>query len=817
MGKDYIYGIILSGNDFTIRANNITSIGEYYANGIDIEGPATGIVENNGVLVISGASAYGIYSGMNGADVSANYSGNEISGNAYNIFGMSVGDVDSNIVNNFINLKGNYTTGIAYRGSKLTIADNNVVLESSEVGNESIWEGFGVEAVGIKVIKGNVNINNNVIAGPGKGVSILNNVTEASLTGNFINTVANVDKNAYAIYAVDAAGLIVSNNTVDYQGATNGTGINNAVYINDVEGAVIDSNKFDLDLVSSYVPWAEVPSGSGNWVSSPISEGIVVESSNNVTFDNNTVNVQYTDVVGNYDTIYSVDFKNSNNAVISNNDIISNGNTYIYGIIITGDNFNINSNDINTTSNYYSNGIDIEGPATGVVKDNGISVKSPTSAYGIYSGMNGANVSATYVGNDIVGDAYNVFGFSLGDVESNVTDNNVVLAGNYTTGIAYRGFNLVVDNNVISAKGSNVGNKSIWEGFGVQNIGIKVVKGVSTITNNNIQTTGDSAINLTNNDATVKDNYLASAKGVGDNAIVEVANATITSNAPEYKIILASPRVYTEYADGVLYVVMAYDENGNPVSNITLFSTVNNVTYNATTDDEGYAAFVVDLNAGYYVAVTSFAGNEEYGPKDVSTPITVDASASAIKASSSVTVLLTTVKSGYNFKLTLVDMKGNGLANKKVSITFNGKTKTYTTNSLGVISYKLSATKTGSYKLTMKFAGDNNYVASFATSTIKLTKQATKLTAAKKTFKVKTKIKKYTVTLKDSKNKVIKKVKVTLKVKGKTYKATTNSKGKATFKITKLTKAGSYKSTVKFAGNAYYKASSKSVVITVKK
>ena len=817
VGKDYIYGIIISDNDFTIRANNIKSTGEYYANGIDIEGPAAGVVEDNVIEVKSGSSAYGIYSGMNGADVSANYSGNEISGNAYNIFGMSVGDVDSNIVNNFINLKGNYTTGIAYRGSKLTIADNNVVLESSEVGNESIWEGFGVEAVGIKVIKGNVNINNNVIAGPGKGVSILNNVTEASLTGNFINTVANVDKNAYAIYAVDAAGLIVSNNTVDYQGATNGTGINNAVYINDVEGAVIDSNKFDLDLVSSYVPWAEVPSGSGNWVSSPISEGIVVESSNNVTFDNNTVNVQYTDVVGNYDTIYSVDFKNSNNAVISNNDIISNGNTYIYGIIITGDNFNINSNDINTTSNYYSNGIDIEGPATGVVKDNGISVKSSTSAYGIYSGMNGANVSATYVGNDIVGDAYNVFGFSLGDVESNVTDNNVVLAGNYTTGIAYRGFNLVVDNNVISAKGSNVGNESIWEGFGVQNIGIKVVKGVSTITNNNIQTTGDSAINLTNNDATVKDNYLASAKGVGDNAIVEVANATITSNAPEYKIILASPRVYTEYADGVLYVVKAYDENANPLSNITLFSTVNNVTYNATTDDEGYAAFVVDLNAGYYVAVTSFAGNEEYGPKDVSTPITVDASASAIKASSSVTVLLTTVKSGYNFKLTLVDMKGNGLANKKVSITFNGKTKTYTTNSLGVISYKLSATKTGSYKLTMKFAGDNNYVASSATSTIKLTKQATKLTAAKKTFKVKTKIKKYTVTLKDSKNKVIKKVKVTLKVKGKTYKATTNSKGKATFKITKLTKAGSYKSTVKFAGNAYYKASSKSVVITVKK
>ena len=39
----------------------------------------------------------------------------------------------------------------------------------------------------------------------------------------------------------------------------------------------------------------------------------------------------------------------------------------------------------------------------------------------------------------------------------------------------------------------------------------------------------------------------------------------------------------------------------------------------------------------------------------------------------------------------------------------------------------------------------------------------------------------------------MKKAKVTLKVKGKTYAAKTNSKGKATFKITKLTKKGTYK------------------------
>ena len=63
----------------------------------------------------------------------------------------------------------------------------------------------------------------------------------------------------------------------------------------------------------------------------------------------------------------------------------------------------------------------------------------------------------------------------------------------------------------------------------------------------------------------------------------------------------------------------------------------------------------------------------------------------------------------------------------------------------------------------------------------------------------------------------MKKVKLTLKVGKKTYKATTNSKGKATFKITKLTKKGKYTAKVKFAGNKYYKALSKKAKITVKK
>ena len=97
-----------------------------------------------------------------------------------------------------------------------------------------------------------------------------------------------------------------------------------------------------------------------------------------------------------------------------------------------------------------------------------------------------------------------------------------------------------------------------------------------------------------------------------------------------------------------------------------------------------------------------------------------------------------------------------------------------------------------------------------------VSKKATKIVAKKKTFKAKVKVKKYTITLKSGKNPV-KRVLVTLKVKGKTYKAKTNAKGKAVFKIKNLKKKGKYTATIKFKGDKNYNAATNKVKITVKK
>ncbi|PWB88383.1 Ig-like domain-containing protein [Methanobrevibacter thaueri] len=140
----------------------------------------------------------------------------------------------------------------------------------------------------------------------------------------------------------------------------------------------------------------------------------------------------------------------------------------------------------------------------------------------------------------------------------------------------------------------------------------------------------------------------------------------------------------------------------------------------------------------------------------------------------------------------------------------------------------------GKHNVTISYSGDGNYAGFSQTSVVEVKEPAkptpkpddkkpattkktpTKITAKKKTFKAKTKVKKYTITLKAGK-KAVKKVQVILKIGKKTYKAKTNAKGKATFKIKKLTKKGKYTAKITFKGNKLYKATTKKVKITVKK
>ena len=98
----------------------------------------------------------------------------------------------------------------------------------------------------------------------------------------------------------------------------------------------------------------------------------------------------------------------------------------------------------------------------------------------------------------------------------------------------------------------------------------------------------------------------------------------------------------------------------------------------------------------------------------------------------------------------------------------------------------------------------------------KIIKFAPKLIAKNKIFNKKTKIKKYSVVLKDNNGKAMKNKWVTLKIKGKLFKAKTNKIGKAVFKIKELNKKGKYKVTILFKGNNICSGVSKKIRIVIK-
>ena len=305
--------------------------------------------------------------------------------------------------------------------------------------------------------------------------------------------------------------------------------------------------------------------------------------------------------------------------------------------------------------------------------------------------------------------------------------------------------------------------------------------------------------------------YLARA----DSKYQSASNVVRTFSDKE-TITIAAGEISTKFSENEFNVTLT-DADGKSIAKQTVIATINGVNFTSVSDANGVATFKTDLKPGNYTVTFTVAGSDNYkmATSNGTLSIADDRIATALTAINP-TVYLQAIEKGSNYQITLKDDSGKAIAGKEITVSFNGATYKATTDANGIATVTLKATKTGSLKATISFAGDDTYKAASKTATVKITKEASKITAKKKTFKATTKTKKYAITLKSKSGKAIKKVKVTIKVKGKTYKATTNSKGKATFKITKLTKKGKHTATVKFAGNKYFNKASKKVKITIK-
>ena len=279
---------------------------------------------------------------------------------------------------------------------------------------------------------------------------------------------------------------------------------------------------------------------------------------------------------------------------------------------------------------------------------------------------------------------------------------------------------------------------------------------------------------------------------------------------------LTANAVNVGYNKGSLEITLK-DNSGKAIANKSGTITLNGEVKEFTTNENGSATVAIKLTTGNYEAKVHTSS--DYYNKAGNTVTAIDVTDDRIDTSltsSNPTVYLQAIAKGSSYQITLKDASGKAIEGGEIVVSFNGVNYKATTKSNGVATVTLKSSKTGSLKATITFAGDDTYKAAGKTATVKVSKEATKITAKKKTFKTKAKNKKYTITLKTKSGKAISKAKVTLKVKGKKYTAKTNAKCKATFNLKKLTKKGKHTATVSYKATKYFAKSSAKVKITIK-
>ena len=273
---------------------------------------------------------------------------------------------------------------------------------------------------------------------------------------------------------------------------------------------------------------------------------------------------------------------------------------------------------------------------------------------------------------------------------------------------------------------------------------------------------------------------------------------------------IVSSAVSTVYNRDDNLTIDLKDIKGNPIKNANVTVDLNGAK-NYTTDENGTIKVPTNvLSAGEYQVNITFAGNDGYARANATVNVVVAKDTGILAAVD----VKTTYNVNKNLVISLKDSKGNALKGFEIAVDLNG-VKTYTTNANGQVIINVAKLVPKTYDAKITFKGNGNYLNSEKSVKVTVKKAVSKIAAKKKTFKSNKKVKKYVITLKSGKN-PIKKVEVTIKIGKKTFKAKTNAKGKATFKIKKLTKKGKYAATIKFKGNAYYLKSSKKVKITIK-
>ncbi len=623
------------------------------------------------------------------------------------------------------------------------------------------------------------------------------------------NTVSVHGKDNY-IYGMGVLGYTTGHSASEGQGATNNSFIHNTITLDGVycvEGIIIGDESEGTIIKDNVL----------NITSDAVVYGIYLEMSQKSTVDNNKL------TLNSDSSIYGIQGFSSSDNIITNNNVNANAKA-VYGLVFSNGNHNVIV-DNNIAANGNSENI------TGRIKD---AIK-PGNA-GIYLCANSTynNIENNNITSKIG------FAILVDDAAINNTIVNNYLKsekGNANGAISNSKGNIVSENYINIAKEKETPTFVHVTYFGPGDISITfdnndVDEAIVKFYDNSNNLIGQS--NVSNCVASINyafdESYIAGAQYKFSAELLKegykVLNYTINVIVDKGNITINAHDVSIPQGSTGNIVVTLSDEFGNPIKGALVNfyrDSLRKFIGKDTSDKNGVVTFSYDVPAsleeGDHEIVAKVSGVDNY--KDAETTFNLKVTSAlppvATILTASAAKITTTYKTSKNLVVTLVDVNGKAIANADITVVLNKVSKTIKTDENGKASFAIPTNLApNTYTAKISYAGDFSHVKSSASTTVVVNKAASKITAAKKTFKAKTKTKKYTITLKSGKT-ALKKVKVTLKVKGKTYTAKTNNKGKATFKITKLTKKGKYTATIKSSATKYYKAAKKSVKITVKK
>ena len=156
-----------------------------------------------------------------------------------------------------------------------------------------------------------------------------------------------------------------------------------------------------------------------------------------------------------------------------------------------------------------------------------------------------------------------------------------------------------------------------------------------------------------------------------------------------------------------------------PLGKRTVTLNVGGKTYSKTTNAYGYISLPIDLEIGKYTMSYKFGGSSKVKSASGSTAITVkqrDATSVVWKSG-------TSFYQGTNtYKVLLKNSNGQALAGKVVKLYVNSKTYSATTSSSGYATFNVGMNP-GTYTVTFKFYGDNDYLSSSGSNKVEVTKK----------------------------------------------------------------------------------------------